>query len=79
MPDKKAYIEQMMRVLKPGVILSWPIWCQRDDRKSISTNVTSNICTTNGKPAGGVFSLPACFGHWLPLNSSKKKKKRKLS
>jgi MPBQ/MSBQ methyltransferase len=32
-PDKKAYIEQMMRVLKPGGKFVAATWCQRDDRK----------------------------------------------
>jgi MPBQ/MSBQ methyltransferase len=32
MPDKKAYIEQMMRVLKPGGKFVMATWCQRDDR-----------------------------------------------
>jgi MPBQ/MSBQ methyltransferase len=33
MPDKKAYIEQMMRVLKPGGKFVMATWCQRDDRE----------------------------------------------
>ena len=33
MPDKKAYIEQMMRVLKPGGKFVMATWCQRDDRQ----------------------------------------------
>lgn len=33
MPDKKKYIEQMMRVLKPGGKFVMATWCQRDDRK----------------------------------------------
>ena len=33
MPDKKAYIEQMMRVLKPGGKFVMATWCQRDDSK----------------------------------------------
>eukprot|EP00607_Mallomonas_marina_P010434 CAMPEP_0182424380 /NCGR_PEP_ID=MMETSP1167-20130531/10604_1 /TAXON_ID=2988 /ORGANISM="Mallomonas Sp, Strain CCMP3275" /LENGTH=330 /DNA_ID=CAMNT_0024604173 /DNA_START=288 /DNA_END=1280 /DNA_ORIENTATION=- len=31
MPDKKKYIEEMMRVLKPGGRLVVATWCQRDD------------------------------------------------
>lgn len=31
MPDKKKYIEQMMRVLKPGGKFVMATWCQRDD------------------------------------------------
>lgn len=31
MPDKKKYIEEMTRVLKPGGILVVATWCQRDD------------------------------------------------
>lgn len=31
MPDKKKYIEQMMRVLKPGGKFVMACWCQRDD------------------------------------------------
>jgi len=33
MPDKKAYIDEMMRVLKPGGKFVMATWCQRDDRK----------------------------------------------
>mmetsp|Transcript_23726 Transcript_23726/g.50455 ORF Transcript_23726/g.50455 Transcript_23726/m.50455 type:complete len:391 (-) Transcript_23726:862-2034(-) len=33
MPDKKKYIDQMMRVLKPGGKFVMAVWCQRDDRK----------------------------------------------
>ena len=32
MPDKKAYIDEMMRVLKPGGKYVMATWCQRDDR-----------------------------------------------
>lgn len=32
MPDKKKYIDQMMRVLKPGGKFVMATWCQRDDR-----------------------------------------------
>lgn len=32
MPDKKKYIEEMTRVLKPGGKLVIATWCQRDDR-----------------------------------------------
>jgi MPBQ/MSBQ methyltransferase len=32
MPDKKKYIEEMMRVLKPGGKFVMATWCQRDDR-----------------------------------------------
>jgi len=31
MPDKKQYIEEMMRVLKPGGRFVMATWCQRDD------------------------------------------------
>jgi len=31
MPDKKKYIDQMMRVLKPGGKFVMATWCQRDD------------------------------------------------
>lgn len=31
MPDKKAYVEEMSRVLKPGGIMVVATWCQRDD------------------------------------------------
>lgn len=33
MPDKQKYIEQMMRVLKPGGKFVMATWCQRDDRE----------------------------------------------
>ena len=33
MPDKKKYIEQMLRVLKPGGKFVMATWCQRDDRE----------------------------------------------
>lgn len=33
MPDKKAYIDEMMRVLKPGGKYVMATWCQRDDRE----------------------------------------------
>merc|ERR1711871_1335330 len=32
MPDKKRYIEEMVRVLKPGGKLVMATWCQRDDK-----------------------------------------------
>ncbi|KAL3798673.1 hypothetical protein HJC23_004424, partial [Cyclotella cryptica] len=32
MPDKEAYINEMMRVLKPGGKFIMATWCQRDDR-----------------------------------------------
>lgn len=31
MPDKKKYIEEMTRVLKPGGTLVIACWCQRDE------------------------------------------------
>lgn len=31
MPDKKKYVEEMTRVLKPGGKLVIATWCQRDD------------------------------------------------
>jgi MPBQ/MSBQ methyltransferase len=31
MPDKKKYIDEMMRVLKPGGKFVMATWCQRDD------------------------------------------------
>lgn len=31
MPDKKAYVEEMIRVLKPGGTLVIACWCQRDN------------------------------------------------
>jgi MPBQ/MSBQ methyltransferase len=34
MPDKKKYIDQMMRVLKPGGKFVMATWCQRDDRNA---------------------------------------------
>lgn len=33
MPDKKAYVEEMTRVLKPGGTLVIATWCQRDDKE----------------------------------------------
>jgi MPBQ/MSBQ methyltransferase len=33
MPDKEKYIQEMMRVLKPGGKYVMATWCQRDDRK----------------------------------------------
>eukprot|EP00560_Eucampia_antarctica_P009172 CAMPEP_0197828054 /NCGR_PEP_ID=MMETSP1437-20131217/4701_1 /TAXON_ID=49252 ORGANISM="Eucampia antarctica, Strain CCMP1452" /NCGR_SAMPLE_ID=MMETSP1437 /ASSEMBLY_ACC=CAM_ASM_001096 /LENGTH=337 /DNA_ID=CAMNT_0043429133 /DNA_START=300 /DNA_END=1313 /DNA_ORIENTATION=- len=33
MPDKAAYINEMMRVLKPGGKFVMATWCQRDDRE----------------------------------------------
>ena len=33
MPDKKKYIEQMMRVLKPGGTFVMAFWSQRDDKE----------------------------------------------
>lgn len=33
MPNKEAYINEMMRVLKPGGKFVMATWCQRDDRK----------------------------------------------
>lgn len=33
MPDKEAYINEMMRVLKPGGQFVMATWCQRDDRE----------------------------------------------
>ena len=32
MPDKKKYVEEMVRVLKPGGTLVIATWCQRDER-----------------------------------------------
>merc|ERR1719203_648148 len=32
MPDKELYIQEMMRVLKPGGKFVMATWCQRDDR-----------------------------------------------
>lgn len=34
MPDKEAYINEMMRVLKPGGKYVMATWCQRDDREA---------------------------------------------
>jgi MPBQ/MSBQ methyltransferase len=33
MPDKEKYIQEMMRVLKPGGKFVMATWCQRDDRE----------------------------------------------
>jgi len=32
MPDKKAYVDEMVRVLKPGGTLVLATWCQRDEK-----------------------------------------------
>jgi len=32
MPDKKKYVEEMTRVLKPGGTLVFATWCQRDSK-----------------------------------------------
>ena len=32
MPDKARYVQEMVRVLKPGGTLVIATWCQRDDR-----------------------------------------------
>lgn len=32
MPDKEKYVQEMVRVLKPGGKLVIATWCQRDDR-----------------------------------------------
>jgi SAM-dependent methyltransferase len=32
MPDKKAYVDEMVRVLKPGGTLVIATWCQREER-----------------------------------------------
>ena len=37
MPDKKKYIEEMVRVLKPGGVIVVGTWCQRDDNEVPST------------------------------------------
>ena len=34
MPDKKKYVQEMMRVLKPGGKLVFACWCKRDDSKN---------------------------------------------
>ena len=34
MPDKKRYVEEMVRVLKPGGTLVIATWCQRDGEHS---------------------------------------------
>jgi len=33
MPDKKAYVDEMIRVLKPGGTLAIATWCQREETK----------------------------------------------
>jgi len=39
MPDKKAYVEEMVRVLKPGGKLVIATWCQRDtETKPLTDN-----------------------------------------
>lgn len=42
MPDKKKYIEEMVRVLKPGGKIVVATWCQRDDRKVPFNNKVSS-------------------------------------
>lgn len=32
MPDKKKYVDEMVRVLKPGGTLVIACWCQREER-----------------------------------------------
>jgi len=43
MPDKEAYINEMMRVLKPGGKFVMATWCQRDDREVPFTKKTRKI------------------------------------
>ena len=41
MPDKRRYVEEMARVLKPGGRIVIATWCQRDDRdKPFSAEVS---------------------------------------
>lgn len=42
MPDKKAYVEEMTRVLKPGGTLVIATWCQRDDTDAPLTEEDKN-------------------------------------
>lgn len=43
MPDKKKYIEEMTRVLKPGGKIVVATWCQRDDTSKPFTNTVKII------------------------------------
>lgn len=43
MPDKKKYIEEMTRVLKPGGRIVIATWCQRDDRSIPFSNKERKI------------------------------------
>lgn len=48
MPDKKRYVEEMTRVLKPGGRIVIATWCQRDDEvKPFVEEVTYSTTTTS--------------------------------
>lgn len=55
MPDKKAYVDEMMRVLKPGGTLVIATWCQREE-----TPETPFRCAAVIPPAA---QGQACFAH----------------
>ena len=43
MPDKKAYVEEMVRVLKPGGKIVIATWCQRETPPEFTKKEKSNL------------------------------------
>ena len=47
LPDKKKYVEEMVRVLKPGGTLVIATWCQRDDAVASRSAPASPLTNLN--------------------------------
>ena len=75
MPDKQKYIEEMMRVLKPGGKFVMATWCQRDDRAvPFTKKVSDQGETLRGAVGTELISLFAPrFAHCMgpPLQDQK--------
>ena len=44
MPDKKKYVEEMVRVLKPGGTLVIATWCQREETPATPFTQSEKVC-----------------------------------
>lgn len=55
MPDKKKYVEEMTRVLKPGGTMVIACWCQREE----GDRCVLYDCTVSASP--GVYLATECI------------------
>ena len=60
MPDKKRYVQEMARVLKPGGKMVIATWCQRDNQHAVLHEGKEVARTSSRKTRPYFISIKDC-------------------